>query len=207
MRYHTLHCESINEDSSKKFVVPIEIENIKFTSFQIKIATRDSIAKIKDVLSREGTNFKIDKISDYSAIIKFESKLPYTTDSDYFLKIVIKPDESYVDNNILEVQEAYFYNNGQQVDIDIINKKSTAFVRAPLITKDTIVFGLLMLALGFVFITESIKSGFWSKFYKIVPGLFIAYMLPAVLTTSGLISPEWESISEDRKILQHGTSL
>ncbi|WP_296314516.1 DUF819 domain-containing protein [Winogradskyella sp. UBA3174] len=64
-----------------------------------------------------------------------------------------------------------------------------------------------MLALGFVFITESIKTGFWSKFYRIVPGLFVAYMLPAVLTTTGLISPEWESISEKNNILKHGTNL
>ena len=77
----------------------------------------------------------------------------------------------------------------------------------PIFTDDTIVFGLLMLALGFVFITESIKTGFWPKFYKIVPGLFIAYMLPAVLTTTGLISPEWESISDDRQLQEHGTSL
>ncbi|WP_430468602.1 DUF819 domain-containing protein [Winogradskyella ouciana] len=80
-------------------------------------------------------------------------------------------------------------------------------VRAPLVTKDTIVFGLLVLALGLVFITESIKSGFWKKFYRIVPGLFVAYMLPAVLTTTGLISPEWESVSEDNSLLKHSSSL
>jgi uncharacterized membrane protein len=65
----------------------------------------------------------------------------------------------------------------------------------PLFTNDTIVFGLLMLSLGFVFYTESIETGFWPKFYKIVPGLFMAYMIPAILTTSGVIAPEWTSIS------------
>ncbi|WP_299114044.1 DUF819 domain-containing protein [uncultured Winogradskyella sp.] len=64
-----------------------------------------------------------------------------------------------------------------------------------------------MLALGIVFFSESLKNGFWSKFYKIVPGLFVAYMLPAVLTTSGLIAPEWETISDDKKIIKHGTDL
>ncbi|MAX71559.1 MAG: hypothetical protein CMC76_10765 [Flavobacteriaceae bacterium] len=64
-----------------------------------------------------------------------------------------------------------------------------------------------MLALGVVFITESIGKGFWKKFYAVVPGLFVAYMLPAVLTTTGLISPEWESISEDKTILKHSSSL
>ena len=61
---------------------------------------------------------------------------------------------------------------------------------SPVFTNDAIVFGLLMIALGFVFYTESLKKGFWGKFYKIVPGLFMAYMVPALLTTSGLISSE-----------------
>lgn len=78
---------------------------------------------------------------------------------------------------------------------------------SPIFTDDTIVFGLLMLALGFVFITESIETGFWSKFYKIVPGLFMAYMLPAVLTTTGLISPEWTSVSESGEITEHSSNL
>lgn len=77
----------------------------------------------------------------------------------------------------------------------------------PIFTDDTIVFGLLMLALGFVFLTESIKTGFWPKFYKIVPGLFMAYMLPAVLTTTGLISPEWTTVSDTGEITEHSTSL
>lgn len=77
----------------------------------------------------------------------------------------------------------------------------------PIFTDDTIVFGLLMLALGFVFVTESIKTGFWSKFYKIVPGLFMAYMVPAILTTTGLIAPEWTSVSETGVITEHSSNL
>jgi len=78
---------------------------------------------------------------------------------------------------------------------------------SPIFTDDTIVFGLLMLALGFIFITESIKTGFWSKFYKIVPGLFMAYMLPAVLTTAGLIAPEWTTITDSGDEIEHSTNL
>lgn len=77
----------------------------------------------------------------------------------------------------------------------------------PLFTDDTIVFVLLMLSLGFVFITESIKTGFWHKFYKIVPGLFMAYMIPAILTTTGLISPEWKTVSETGEVLEHSSNL
>jgi uncharacterized membrane protein len=58
----------------------------------------------------------------------------------------------------------------------------------PVFTNDAIVFGLLMLALGFVFYTESIKKGFWPKFYRIVPGLLMCYMIPAVFNSMGLIS-------------------
>lgn len=77
----------------------------------------------------------------------------------------------------------------------------------PLFTDDTIVFGLLMLALGFVFLTESLKGGFWEKFYKIVPGLFMAYMIPAILTTVGLISPEWQVVEENGDITEYSSSL
>ena len=63
----------------------------------------------------------------------------------------------------------------------------------PLFTNDAIVFGILMISLGFVFYTESRKTGFWYKFYKIVPGLFMAYLIPAIFTTLGVISAEpWE---------------
>lgn len=77
----------------------------------------------------------------------------------------------------------------------------------PLITDDTVVFGILMLSLGFVFLTESIKTGFWPKFYKIVPGLFMAYMIPALWTTLGLISPEWTTVSDNGEVAEHSSNL
>jgi len=77
----------------------------------------------------------------------------------------------------------------------------------PLFTNDTIVFGLLMLALGLIFYTESRTSGFWHKFYKIVPGLFVAYMIPALFTTLGLISPEWTTIDNAGEVSEHSTNL
>ncbi|MEM6378650.1 MAG: DUF819 family protein [Bacteroidota bacterium] len=58
----------------------------------------------------------------------------------------------------------------------------------PLFTNDAIVFGFLMLALGFVFYTESKKQGFWNKFYKIVPGLLMCYLIPAIFNSMGLVS-------------------
>ncbi|TQD38768.1 DUF819 family protein [Haloflavibacter putidus] len=60
----------------------------------------------------------------------------------------------------------------------------------PLFTNDAIVFGLLMLLLAGVFYTSSIKTGFWKKFYKIVPALLMCYLLPAILNSLGIISSE-----------------
>ena len=64
----------------------------------------------------------------------------------------------------------------------------------PLITDDTIVFGLLALCLGFVFYTSSLKTGFWKKFYGIVPTLLMCYLLPGILTSTGVISDETSNL-------------
>ena len=77
----------------------------------------------------------------------------------------------------------------------------------PFFTSDTIVFGLLMIALGFIFYTSHKKSGFWYKFYKIVPALFMAYLIPAIFTSLGLIAPEWTTIQDDGQIVEGSTNL
>lgn len=61
---------------------------------------------------------------------------------------------------------------------------------SPYIANDTVVFGLLALVLGFVFYTSNIAKGFWKKFYTIIPGVLMCYLLPAILASSGLISDE-----------------
>jgi uncharacterized membrane protein len=77
----------------------------------------------------------------------------------------------------------------------------------PLLTNDTVVFGVLMICLGLIFVTSSMKTGFWSKFYKIVPALFMAYFVPALLTTSGLIAPEWVSFDDTGAAVEHSSNL
>ncbi|MFD0963355.1 DUF819 family protein [Pseudofulvibacter geojedonensis] len=64
-----------------------------------------------------------------------------------------------------------------------------------------------MIGLGFIFYTEAKKKGFWTKFYKIVPGLFVAYMVPAIFTTTGLIGPEWDTISRSGELEAHKTNI
>jgi uncharacterized membrane protein len=72
----------------------------------------------------------------------------------------------------------------------------------PLFTQDTIVFGLLMLTLGFVFYTSTSKHPFWKKFYTYIPALLMAYMLPATLTTFGIIAPEWGMENEQGSLVE-----
>ncbi len=54
-------------------------------------------------------------------------------------------------------------------------------------TDDTVIFGLLCLCLGFVFYTSSIATGFWKKFYEVVPTVLMCYLLPAILVTLGIV--------------------
>lgn len=77
----------------------------------------------------------------------------------------------------------------------------------PFLTEDTIVFGLLMIALGFIFYTSSKKKGFWHKFYKIVPALFMAYFIPAVFTSTGLIAPEWTTVVSENETVEGSSRL
>ena len=77
----------------------------------------------------------------------------------------------------------------------------------PIITQDTIVFGILMLTLGFVFYTSTSTNAFWKKFYRYIPALLMAYMLPAVFTSFGIISPEWKSVSDTGVISEHGSQV
>jgi uncharacterized membrane protein len=64
----------------------------------------------------------------------------------------------------------------------------------PLITDDTVVFGLLALCLGFVFYTSSLPSGFWKRFYNIVPTVLMCYLLPGIISSMGLISDETSNL-------------
>ena len=51
----------------------------------------------------------------------------------------------------------------------------------PFFTNDAIVFGLLMLILGGVFVTSSSDRPFWKRFYTFVPPILLCYFLPALL--------------------------
>lgn len=59
----------------------------------------------------------------------------------------------------------------------------------PLIKNDAVIFGLLMLVLGFVFTTSNSENRFFKKFYGVVPAILVCYFLPSLLSTFGIIDP------------------
>lgn len=59
-----------------------------------------------------------------------------------------------------------------------------------MITNDAVLFGILALMLGSVFLTASSASPFWKKFYQWVPALLVCYFLPSILNTFGLVDAE-----------------
>ena len=67
---------------------------------------------------------------------------------------------------------------------------NTEAVNTAMITADPVVFGLLMVVLGVVFVTEKSQHGFWKKFYTIVPSLLLCYFIPGLLNTFGVINGE-----------------
>src|SRR5690606_26553216 len=90
-----------------------------------------------------------------------------------------------------------------------MQETTTEFIKdtTPLFTDDTIVFGILMVALGFIFYTAAKEKGFWKKFYALVPALFVAYMLPSFLTTVGIISPEWTTVSKMGEVTTDSSNI
>lgn len=68
---------------------------------------------------------------------------------------------------------------------------------SPYITNDAVVLGILMLSLGLIFYTSSIKTGFWKKFYGIVPALLLCYLIPAIFNSLNIVSSEWKVIYEN----------
>ncbi len=72
----------------------------------------------------------------------------------------------------------------------------------PLITDDTVVFGLLMGLLMLVFYTSNLPV--FKKFYAIIPALLLCYFLPSIFNSMGIISPAWIDLEA---ALAHLTTL
>lgn len=68
------------------------------------------------------------------------------------------------------------------------------FREKPVFEKDEMVFGILAIVLGLIFFTSHKQSGFWKKFYGVVPALLLCYIVPAFLVFFGLISAEYSGL-------------
>lgn len=79
--------------------------------------------------------------------------------------------------------------------------------QAPFFTDDTIVFGILMVLLAFVFYSSSSENKFWKKFYVIFPSLLMCYLLPSILSTLNIISPEWETVNEAGEVIKEKSKI
>ncbi|MBW0145114.1 DUF819 family protein [Sphingomicrobium sp. B8] len=62
-----------------------------------------------------------------------------------------------------------------------------------MITSDAIQFGILAAILGLLFYTRSL-GGKWDKFYTFVPLILLAYLIPSLLNTFGIISSEGSNL-------------
>lgn len=57
----------------------------------------------------------------------------------------------------------------------------------PLINDNAAVLGLLMLVLGLVFYTSSLKNKYTQGFYAVIPPLLLCYFLPGILNSANII--------------------
>jgi uncharacterized membrane protein len=78
---------------------------------------------------------------------------------------------------------------------------TSKLISPPVFTDDFIVLGILMAILAFVFYTSSLKTKFWKSFYTIFPSLLLCYLIPSILSSIGIIAPEWNSVDDTGKFL------
>ena len=79
---------------------------------------------------------------------------------------------------------------------------------SPFFTNDAITLGILITVLALIFHTEHLKTPFWKKFYTYVPGLLLAYFIPALLNWPlGIISPHWYDSGLFELLTKNGLQL
>ena len=188
----TLRIEKANDNYSESFDLPVFMDSISFDGFSMKLSTVNPSLSIDQVILNKKLSKGTLEFSSNGSIytIGYKSETPINlSKKEKLFDIKLNAVNRFSEELLISVNETNFYNYTDVVSVNTKVSPSTVnqFV---LFKNDAIVFGLLMLALGFVFYTESKKAGFWSKFYKYIPGLLMCYMIPAIFNSLGLISAD-----------------
>lgn len=188
----TLIIDKANDNYSESFDIPVTIDSISFNSFQLKLSTSDPSLIINQVVLNKKFSKGTLKFSSSGSIytVAYTSETPITiSKKEKLFDLKLNTTNRFSEEKLISVDESNFYNNTETLNVASKVRESTVN-RFVFFKNDAIVFGLLMLSLGFVFYTESKKEGFWPKFYKYIPGLLMCYMIPAIFNSLGLISAD-----------------
>jgi uncharacterized membrane protein len=71
----------------------------------------------------------------------------------------------------------------------------------PVFTDDFVVFGILMFLLALVFYTSNVDNSYCKKFYTVFPALLMCYLLPSILSSLNIISPEWNVVDNTGNVV------
>ena len=188
----TLIIDKANDNYSESFEIPVTIDSMSFDSFQLKLSTIDPSLIINQVVLNKKFSKGTLKFSSSGSIytVAYTSETPITiSKKEKLFDLKLNTTNRFSEEKLISVDESNFYNNTEILNVASKVRESTVN-RFVFFKNDAIVFGLLMLSLGFVFYTESKKEGFWPKFYKYIPGLLMCYMIPAIFNSLGLISAD-----------------
>ena len=188
----TMIIDKVEDRYAEQFEIPVTIDSIAFDRFQLQLKTNDPSVMINQVLLNKKFSKGVLKFSSEGALynIDYNSDIPITiSKKEKLFDLKLQTTTRFSDKNLISVEKSNFYNENRL--ISITEKTTPSSVNQYVFFKnDAIVFGLLMLSLGFVFYTESKTTGFWPKFYKYIPGLLMCYMIPAIFNSLGLISAD-----------------
>lgn len=204
-----LTVKGVEQKSKKKVTLPVTLENTTFTNLHITFKVDKKLirnVKVKPNQKFEKLNSKLSKNNNiYQIELKSDSPITINSSENIF-DLILKPNEGFIDTKPINIQKII---NDTNTKIEYTVDKSTAY-KSVLFKEDVLIFGLLMLALGFVFYTSQKKEGFWGKFYKIFPALLMCYLIPAIFNSLGLISSDWNTIDGEgsaRKLLTHKSQV
>ena len=189
----TLTFEKPNTSYSETFTIPVKIDSISFKAFIIEFTITDNLAEVIQFIPNEklaeGTFNYSHTDNKHTIEYLSASNLNFKKKGALF-DLKMKTKNRFEDQELFQIDSPSFILENDLVTLKRIKIEKASANKWVLFKNDAIVFGLLMIALGFVFFTESKKNGFWFKFYKFVPGLLMCYLIPAIFNSVGLISDE-----------------